>query len=54
MRDGFSAFRIDFLEVFDAGSRATEALFKQTWAQMGTLHEDVISRITRLGEARPA
>src|SRR4026207_2311809 len=45
--------RIDLLQVFDAGSRATEALFKETWAQMRTLHEDVISRIARLGEARP-
>jgi hypothetical protein len=60
MRDGFSAFRkdvagtrSDLLEVFDAGSRATEALFKETWAQMRTLHEEVISRIARLGEARP-
>ena len=59
-RDGFSACRRDvagtrgdLLEVFDAGSQGTEALFKETWAQMGTLHEDVISRIARLGEARP-
>ena len=52
MRDGFSAVPSDFLEVFDAGSRATEALFKETWAQMRTLHEEVISRIARLGEAR--
>jgi len=48
-----AATRSDLLEVFDAGSRATEALFKETWAQMRTLHEDVISRITRLGEVRP-
>jgi len=53
MKDGFSAVRSDLLEVFDAGSRATEALFKETWAQMRTLHEDVISRIARLGDARP-
>jgi hypothetical protein len=60
MRDGFSAvrqeaatMRSDLLQVFDAGSRATEALFKETWAQMRTLHEDVTSRIARLGEARP-
>jgi hypothetical protein len=53
MKDGFSAVRSDFLEVFDAGSRATEALFKETWAQMRTLHGDVISRIARLGDARP-
>ena len=60
LRDEFSAVRkeaaatrSDLLELFDAGSRATEALFKETWAQMRTLHEDVISRITRLGEAPP-
>ena len=60
LRDEFSAVlkeaaatRSDLLELFDAGSRATEALFKETWAQMRTLHEDVISRIARLGEARP-
>lgn len=53
MKGGFSAIRSEFLEVFDAGSRATETLFKETWAQMRTLHEDVISRITRLGEAPP-
>jgi uncharacterized protein YhaN len=60
LRDEFSAVlkeaaatRSDLLELFDAGSRATEALFKETWAQMRTLHEDVISRITRLGEASP-
>ncbi len=52
-KDGFSAVRSDFLAVFDSGSRATEALFKETWAQMRALHEDVISRIARLGEARP-
>jgi len=52
MKDGFSAVRSD-LEVFDAGSRAKEALFKERWAQMRTLHEDVISRIARLGDAPP-
>jgi hypothetical protein len=60
MKEGFSALRgelgdtcSELLEVFASGSRATEALFKETWAQMRTLHEDVISRIARLGEARP-
>jgi hypothetical protein len=52
MKDGFSALRGEFLEVFDAGSRATEMLFKETWALMRTLHEDVISRLARIGEAR--
>jgi hypothetical protein len=52
MKDGFSAIRSEFLEVFDAGSRATETLFKETWAQMRTLHEDVISRLAPIGEAR--
>jgi len=51
MKDGFSAVRGEFLEVFDAGSRATEMLFKETWALMRTLHEDVIERIKQLGDS---
>ena len=61
MREEFSAVRkeaaatrTDLLGVFDAGSRATEALFKETWAQIRTVHDDVISRIARLGEALPS
>jgi DNA repair exonuclease SbcCD ATPase subunit len=54
LKEGFSAVRSDLLEVFDSGSRATQELFTQTWTQMRVLHEEVISRIARLGEGRPA
>ena len=54
---GFSAFhqelastRNDLLEVIESSSRATGELFRDTWAQMRMLHEDVIERIKRLGE----
>src|SRR4026208_2214278 len=50
MKDEFSAIRSEFLEVFDADSRATEALFRETWGQMRALHERVISRIARIEE----
>ena len=60
MRDEFSAVRkeaaatrSDLLEVFNAASRAKEELFKETWSLMRLLHEEVISRIARIGEARP-
>lgn len=64
MNEGFSALhdelrdvrgevvstRSDLLEVIDSSSRASQGLFAQTWTQMRVLHEDVISRIARLGE----
>ncbi len=41
--------RNGLLEVIESSSRATEALFEETWAQMRTLHEDVIERIKNIG-----
>ena len=42
--------RNGLLEVIESSSRATEALFQETWAQTRTLHEDVIERIKHLGD----
>jgi hypothetical protein len=63
MRDGFSAVRAEakranrrlmrgLLQVIDASSRATQVLFQETQNQMRVLHEDLVSRIARIGEAR--
>jgi hypothetical protein len=49
MTEGISALRREVLELFDAGSNATESLFQETWAQMRVLHEDVIERLKHIG-----
>jgi hypothetical protein len=59
MRDGFSAV----LEVVESDSHATQQLydggraemrelFKETWSHVRVLHEDLVQRIARIGEAR--
>jgi hypothetical protein len=48
VHEEIASTRNGLLEVIESSSRATEALFQETWAQTRTLYEDVIERIKHL------